>query len=1836
MMSYLQMVACTREHIYESLNRQLLPLVIAALEIAEAGQRLRVTTLPGPVMEGICEALQSDSRWVARVLVNVDSACKWKATATKLIELRNSLAKPLIVFIPPGLRTAAEDSLDIATFKELSLSGAVTGMLIPALMQQFPESLTKSIAELLTHVRREKWIRNDDDLVTYLLTIHLNGNTEESVGGALFCFGMIPHFGLVQQANMPYWLSRNHKMQMLLADVRQPLQARISRLPLEPHSVQPRLFTFLRERAAQDPRIWTSEIACYTQHQDLALDNWLFTESSEDSQLRIKLEPLVLPMQSADEVAGTTALPVLNLDGREGLKVSFRAAPAPSEVPAWKTYRIQLVLVDGEQPTVAWESNGFKKPMSRQKATRTLKIGDMQALEEGTYFVRVDAYDQDGTVLTQPKKLDAADPHSRTENESEYFLVVRKDVEVVAATPRAIEVPSFLVSWVEANIRSMAGSEEDPLASRDSVVGLWTESLSSQIKGEAHFKLEGDGFAGFTIAMPSLLRRLEATILDNSSQLGRYQLNFAKTSNGSDVEIRRAPCDLDFQSAAWKRFLLARESVFNAVGKQHEHRLGDRAKDANCFSVLEVADIFALAEVIREYGQAYVELLKVALNEKGPSKANSVLFQVLASLDVTEVRWRPSAGDPGRALLLAPTHPLRMLWHLQHFVLCDSALKDLKDKATTAPSASNFLRQLASDIFPINLPMVMFDRRGRAYVEQGLLTSHWSLFLPDKSERLPQVDANASKEVCRRLLGVRRPAPVAAAAMSEEIARRAFEYVQQHPYVEQLKINVFNPGDGQIITDALRRIEARRLEINSGRGLPLPLRYSVQMFASQSQVETMGEAFESLLDPERQVAEDDEFTLTSSNHLLPKLIFARNILDDFVQAPERFSAHLSVLIEQFGSQARLGQVGSIRRCSFVGGLVQEPETSLENMESGFGWYKALRAGVGHNSNTTESLLIDALSATQRIQAASATGEGNLSDVAPLLALHLDHNGQTLLRSVHAYSDWVITIDKNLGLEYFDSPSAPDDVGYLLDYAPEFLQEDRQRILLTTRSSIELQSLIRPAIEKFALSLPPGCEPIILDTLKSLSGRLALKLPSIENNSAEVVGLLLARWLLEQSALLADRVVIPLDVHRGWFTTPGDGLQTTRRADLLLIGFDHSKKLIKCQVVEVKLREELTDAGRAALYRDMHEQADATERRVRELFDPHLYAVPRADFSVLSKELTTALSFYLRRAARYRLLRADSLRKSLEFVENLDGGFSLDVSSLGVVFERQGAGSHTDEDEPGFTVHRFGLDAAQDLILSACGAATMGASSRTTTEAASTDPSSSSLTTAAEERLRHFRSTVEGTYSDNTARDHQHTSAQKAPFVSSGSIDVPQVLGSEDQSEIRGSEGGIANRKEILKSEPTANAGYPLSAELDDVAADSNSAIVPDKGGHPSLTPAILLGAHEITPQFGLLGRHSDVSVAIDLTGCNTISLFGVQGFGKSYTLGVIAEMATSRVEGINILPAPLATVIFHYHKSDAYAPEMAAANAPNNKAREIDRLLREYGAHPKGLEDIVLITSEAKVEQRRKEFPGLEINPIKFSSGELGTESWKFLLGAYGNDSLYVRQLIAIMRRHRENLTLQLLREEILAADLTPQIRRLAEDRLNLAEPYVDDSVSLGALIRPGRTIIVDLRDPWIEKDEALGLFVVMMRIFAATQHQGHSFNKLVIFDEAHKYISESELISQVVETIREMRHQATSIVIASQDPLSVPRSVIELTSVLILHRMTSPQWLKHLKTAIAALDDVSEGHLAALQAGEALVWAQRSTDKRFTQRPYKVQVRPRFSLHGGGTKTAVPNETVR
>lgn len=397
---------------------------------------------------------------------------------------------------------------------------------------------------------------------------------------------------------------------------------------------------------------------------------------------------------------------------------------------------------------------------------------------------------------------------------------------------------------------------------------------------------------------------------------------------------------------------------------------------------------------------------------------------------------------------------------------------------------------------------------------------------------------------------------------------------------------------------------------------------------------------------------------------------------------------------------------------------------------------------------------------------------------------------------------------------------------------------------------------------------------------------------------------------------------------------------------------------------------------------------------------------------------------------------------------------------------------------------------------------------------------------------------------------------------------------------------------------------------------------------------VIIGKNGESPQFGVLGKmvSNGRVIGMDLNECNTISLFGVQGAGKSYTIGSVTEMVLKQFSNVNKLPAPMAGVIFHFSESMDYAPEFTSMVYPNDEAGQLAKLKAEYGAEPNSVKDVVLLAPEAQVELRKAQYPDLEVHSIGFDSGELSVRDWLFLLAAMGNDSAYIKELKQIMKACRHNMSLANIRSGVTNSDhLSTSQRALANTKLDFAEEYITDGYKLQQYLRPGRLIIVDLRDEFIEKEEALGLFVVMLNIFSSVMTvDGKAFNKFIVFDEAHKYMNNKELVDSITTAIREMRHKGVSIMIASQDPMSLPTEIIELSSMVVMHRFSSPAWVKHVQKAITPLQTLTATEMAALGSGEAYLWANKATDKAITQRPIKISIRPRVTKHGGDTIQAV------
>jgi hypothetical protein len=118
----------------------------------------------------------------------------------------------------------------------------------------------------------------------------------------------------------------------------------------------------------------------------------------------------------------------------------------------------------------------------------------------------------------------------------------------------------------------------------------------------------------------------------------------------------------------------------------------------------------------------------------------------------------------------------------------------------------------------------------------------------------------------------------------------------------------------------------------------------------------------------------------------------------------------------------------------------------------------------------------------------------------------------------------------------------------------------------------------------------------------------------------------------------------------------------------------------------------------------------------------------------------------------------------------------------------------------------------------------------------------------------------------------------------------------------------------------------------------------------------------------------------------------------------------------------------------------------------------------------------------------------------------------------------------------------------------------------------------PGSLTIVDLTDPVIDADSACVLFDICLSVFIQQTRCG----KIVALDEAHNYMTEGSgaakaFTEKLLRTVREQRHQAVRVVIATQEP-SINTQLLDLCSITMVHRCTSPAWFNVLKKHVAAL----------------------------------------------------------
>ena len=1723
---------------------------------AEPGQCLRVGGLPRSLLETAIGSLYAGNGTTVRMgLVDRTSGPEpWRVGVHRIVEYRNLEGPVVLAAIPPDVKLAAGDSVDISVFREIrteSLGDLVT----LTLLAQLNGRVGASVELLLEDLDRRGFAFSESQQHAFLATVASQPREVWAVGASLGVLGLVPDFALFDQpGEMSFRLGqRNLPVVKALEGKSGTLLERVLRLPVTEQPFREKLFKLLTSYGG-DIAPALRAIATELQWRDLSLDLWPFgDEVVPPGEIRVEVSPLRLPRRIDDGL--------LLWDPGTKVKVGWSTTPPPADVTGLAAFRVELVNSERE---IVWESPLIRRGTGKS-SHRSRTVRDLHDIEPGIHFFRVTANAESADPFpVQPLRNPEEGEGGKRTNETEDFLVLApSDVgETSVAPTRAY----FVGGHTEAELlaRSAAIGSTRPVDGIVMTDASWDNSIEAATD-VATATLRFD-LRQYTVRLSQRLRQLETQLLATPSHGGHVYVNLDRRHGDPEVVPLVMPSE----------FVAARQDAFEAIG-----RASSLEDDGHAVCLV---DLSKASDQIERYAHAYLDWL---VNRD----AQALLVDVI----------RVDLGHAGRVALVAPTHPLRLLWMLQHQAVARDWVRRLAGAALPVMDPIQLFRDSFNGF---GLPPLAVLGASEGYVDAGVLPGGWGLYVPPRLR-----DSRTMLASLKSRLGVAAEQRAETDLQPRILADKLEAYLQQHPYTPALVLNVLNPGDGGLVVAALIDLESRMMRADR------TLRYEVRLFAEDPSTEVVGEAFRDLMEPERQVAEAAaRLAGPGRSFLFPKLAWSRKATARFLEDPERFPAHVTIILDAFPVMLRVARVDPDDRSSFVHGLIQEAPRRFVGRGDAFSWIRrpAPRSCTELVGAPDRAALIAGLVAEMGSTQAAVLAPGADSEaITGVSALDLSLAGQTLLYAAHLVSTWVLTVDSNLGVDYFDAASRQERPGYLLDFTPEFVATGGRQVLLTTRAADEVTRLVAPLTEQLDVD-PDGPGPLLLlEALRSLSGRLAMRLMSAPSQVQGALGMALSRIFLEAHGLLEDAIIIPLDAHPE-LAVPTEEGAAALRGDLLVVSVDATERLIDFMVIESKCHRG-TGLG-DDLRNRIAQQVTASAERLRALFWP-LETEDRVDRALRSWQLTTVLGFYLDRARRYGLVRPTAAAAFHRFIADLDRGYRMSIRRAGLVFRLDEQSSWLDESDPEIPIWVIGKGSITNMLTEAIRDFVVAAE-EPTSETASESAGASRLITSTRDReptWEDVRHTFGGPGLATRSRDDR---------AGSGGDDV--AAGADPSGEPTGdlNEGAEVTR---AKESATGDALHPSTVK-------SHSEI---EGGDLDATDGpswdVLLGESRSTPQYGLLASVASEpwrSVALDLNGCNTISVFGVQGGGKSYTLGSIIEMACQEIPAISRIPRPLGAVVFHYHQTQDYPPEFVSMVAPNKHAEEVEAL-RKMGAEPAALDDVLLLTTPDTLSRRREQFPNIQVEPIAFSSAELTVADWRFLMAATGSDALYLRLVNEVMRLQRDDLNLARIRDGLSHAGLNDGQLRLATTRLDFAARFIDDRRSLRSLMRPGRLVVVDLRDEFVERDEALGLFVTMLNVFSGAGIDKDPFNKLIVFDEAHKYMGGS-LIGQVVEVIREMRHKGVSIVVASQDPVNVPSSVIELSSAVVLHRFNSPNWLKHIQRSLTSLGELTPGAMNALQPGEAFVWSNRSTDPVFTRRAVKVRMRPRVTNHGGATRTAV------
>ena len=749
----------------------------------------------------------------------------------------------------------------------------------------------------------------------------------------------------------------------------------------------------------------------------------------------------------------------------------------------------------------------------------------------------------------------------------------------------------------------------------------------------------------FRVFRPPLIRDVENEWTSRQGALGRWRMR-VRGSGERAAAVEFVPAE-GGDRTAWGRTVAASRRLaewFRAGGGGVSQVHDDRSKSF---------------EVAKEYLLAWTALL----DGGDPSLAicNTVEVQSLSGRTI--------------GLIVLPAHPLRVAWLAAY----DNLLLHAVFEQGQAPGqVREELLGLDGAMFPAFLP----NPAGGAFVFADTLGFHAVGMVRD-DDREPK----AAVAVLACALGQSESAETAptvgeqsAAVLGDELVK----YIDCHESSRLLRMHALRAGDGLTIARALGRVhrnyggagddldneaaEAADVEAAAAPAFSLDLYPSPEQRAIAGRF--IAEAREKRRSGAGVLATDDQWMLESislpGGVALPRLRWARKETGD-----PKTAAHLAVAFDTFESRVEI-DTGAAPTAPFRAfGLLSfferdfaaAPTPSWRSVvpQSSGGEKHPSERGHTERLDRLSQKIVDAVARhvaegegepTQRTGwrwpwAVSST-TGDAGHGVPVLRTTILPGKADSIRELHRLCDWVVTLDRNAGIEYFDSPQDNRDIydAYVIDCVPEREDLGCLQLITSTSNVEEVHDLLDGALVRMGLSRTRRNAEFLLEHLKSLSGRLAIRLTGNVAPTSELIALAIAHANCRRAA--DDACWAPLD--RG-FLVPVDDVRDLlpplrddgdngadsgdrqTRPDLIHVS-TQPRRGLAVRFIEVKHRRHLRQARAPDLLRTVQEQTVALRSRWQEWYGHEtVYSAFRA---VRRAKLARVLRFYADKAHRHGL------------------------------------------------------------------------------------------------------------------------------------------------------------------------------------------------------------------------------------------------------------------------------------------------------------------------------------------------------------------------------------------------------------------------------------------------------------------------------------------------------------------------------------------------------------------------------------------------------------------------